>query len=533
MASVSSRSHRAVTGASADARGASTAFTRAEVAARAAAGASVLVVDGDVIDFGGFAHPGGHAILRRHAGEDVSAVFRGKQAGEGRRYAHSDAATRTLRRLRVGTIETVEAAENDDEPHSRSVVDDAPTKPSATKPTKPAARESSRVKAASFEREPVQSPWRLNGVDHEHERTTDRAPSSVGSDDEPHSQSDAETRRGDDGASFANGQTAKQSNSLTKSEESEDTETTTADLRLPLFEQVGALGARGAYAAWVYEPESRSRAAARSKKGREPLRFFENATLEFFSKSPWYLVPATWVPVALASLVDGWGRLAASRSASDGDGLGSRDGNGDGDGDGRIAGTDGAFFLPVALLLATAAFAAGAVLWSAMEYAFHRFVFHHVPRGRAGAQAHFLAHGCHHKAPADTLRLTFPPAAAAPVIFLSRAAFFSLAECAFGAAAACGDSVTTKDAATHRARGVASFLFAGCLLGYVAYDCTHFALHAVDGSTLRKVDRRLGTRLERKKAAHLRHHFVDHARAFGISSERWDRALGTEHVGRR
>ena len=80
MASVSSRSHRAVTGASADARGASTAFTRAEVAARAAAGASVLVVDGDVIDFGGFAHPGGHAILRRHAGEDVSAVFRGKQA---------------------------------------------------------------------------------------------------------------------------------------------------------------------------------------------------------------------------------------------------------------------------------------------------------------------------------------------------------------------------------------------------------------------------------------------------------------------
>ena len=47
------------------------------------------------LDFGGFAHPGGHAILRRHAGEDVSAVFRGRQAGEGRRYAHSDAATRT------------------------------------------------------------------------------------------------------------------------------------------------------------------------------------------------------------------------------------------------------------------------------------------------------------------------------------------------------------------------------------------------------------------------------------------------------
>ena len=79
---------------------------------------------------------------------------------------------------------------------------------------------------------------------------------------------------------------------------------------------------------------------------------------------------------------------------------------------------------------------------------------------------------------------------------------------------------------------VAAFLFAGCLLGYVAYDCMHFALHAADGATLRAVDRRLGTRLERKKAAHLRHHFVDHARAFGISSERWDRVMGTEHVGR-
>ena len=507
-----------MTGASADARGASTAFTRAEVAARAAAGASVLVVDGDVIDFGGFAHPGGHAILRRHAGEDVSAVFRGKQAGEGRRYAHSDAATRTLRRLRVGTIETVEAAENDDEPPS-GVVANVATKPRVKAATKTAARESAPV-AASFERDPAcvdpkRDPaigWRWNGVEHERGRTTERAPSSVGSDDEPQPPRDAET--------------AKRSNSHTKKKtRNENPETTAADLRLPLFEQVGALGARGAYAAWVYEPESRS------KKGREPLRFFENATLEFFSKSPWYLVPATWVPVALASLADGWGRLA--RSASDGDGLGFRDGNGNGDGDGWIASDGGAFFLPVALLLATAAFAAGAVLWSAMEYAFHRFVFHHVPRGRAGAQAHFLAHGCHHKAPADTLRLTFPPAAAAPVIFLSRAAFFSLAECAFGAAAACGESVTTKDAATHRARGVASFLFAGCLLGYVAYDCTHFALHAVDGSTLRKVDRRLGTRLERKKAAHLRHHFVDHARAFGISSERWDRALGTEHVGRR
>ena len=101
-----------------------TTFTRAEVAARASAGASVFIVDGDVIDFGGFAHPGGHAILRRHAGEDVSAVFRGTRAGEGRRYAHSDGARRMLRRLRVGTIETLESETRDEPP----------------KPTEPKAR---------------------------------------------------------------------------------------------------------------------------------------------------------------------------------------------------------------------------------------------------------------------------------------------------------------------------------------------------------------------------------------------------------
>ena len=477
----SSGSRCAATGSSADAHGARTTFTRAEVAARASAGASVFIVDGDVIDFGGFAHPGGHAILRRHAGEDVSAVFRGTRAGEGRRYAHSDGARRMLRRLRVGTIETLESETRDEPP----------------KPTEPKARRVRSVARSARDRRfraPCASPDEADRA--EADRADDGAPSSsVGSDDD-------------------------------ETEETKKRVELRADSRRPLFEQVGDLGARGAYAAWVYEPESTRAFAGEDKdalgrssasRARSP-RFFQNATLEFFSKSPWYLVPLTWTPVALASMADGWGRLRTTRTSE----------GGFRDGDGRDA-----LALAFYPALAAVAFAAGTVLWSAMEYACHRFVFHHVPRGRAGAQAHFLAHGCHHKAPADTLRLTFPPAAAAPVIFLSRAAFFSLAECAFGAAAACGDSVTTKDAATHRARGVASFLFAGCLLGYVAYDCTHFALHAVDGSTLRKVDRRLGTRLERKKAAHLRHHFVDHARAFGISSERWDRALGTEHVGRR
>ena len=506
MTSLSSGSRRAATGASADAHGASTSFTRAEVAARAAAGASVFVVDGDVIDFGGFAHPGGHAILRRHAGEDVSAVFHGRQAGEGRRYAHSDGARRMLRRLRVGTI-----ADESRFTSPLSTKKNIETKPTKKKRAECSARQLRDCRARGDVSLPggdrkTRKHDRLDrGLETESPETeTDRAPSSVGSDD------DASHSSFDDDPSAPKPLDA--------------FETTTkcsfgsgADLREPLFAQVGALGARGAYAAWVYEPESavrdldaeRSARAAKEQKppersrDRSSLRFFQNATLEFFSKSPWYLVPATWIPVALISMADGWGRRG---------GILRQD-------------VSGCVFLSFALV----AFCAGYVAWSAMEYGFHRFVFHHVPSGRLGAQIHFLTHGCHHKAPADTLRLTFPPAAAAPVIFFFRAAFFFVAETAFETLAL---FFTRDESALERlrlaSRVFASFLFSGCLLGYVAYDCTHFALHVLDGATLRRVDRLFGTRLARKKSAHLRHHFVDHARAFGISSERWDRVLGTE-----
>ena len=501
---------RAATGASADANGARTAFTRAEVAARAAAGASVFVVDGDVIDFGGFAHPGGHAILRRHAGEDVSEIFRGTQAGEGRRYAHSDAARRMLRRLRVGTLETLETLEIEarDEPPPSRVVRGA-TRTPAEKPARQARPKIRCARPTALGRDrrcraSRASPDETDGT--EADRADDRAPSSsVGSDDD----------------------------------EREET-VVDADSRQPLFERVGALGARGAYAAWVYAPESTHAVAGKDAPERRfasrSPRFFENAALEFFSKSPWYLVPATWVPVALASMGHAWARLGTEVRES---GFRSRDW----DGDARAAPRASAFLFRPAL--AATAFAVGYVLWSAMEYACHRFVFHHVPRGRAGAQAHFLAHGCHHKAPMDTLRLTFPPAAAAPAIALSRAVFFAAAEIVFGALgrartffAASPDGSTRETATSEIARAsafapfFAAFLFSGCLMGYVAYECTHFFLHAADGSTLRTVDRWLGTRLERKKAAHLRHHFVDHSRSFGISSERWDRAMGTEHTGR-
>ena len=52
-------------------------------------------------------------------------------------------------------------------------------------------------------------------------------------------------------------------------------------------------------------------------------------------------------------------------------------------------------------------------------------------------------------------------------------------------------------------------LFAGVLLGYVAYDVRHYLMHSG----------RLGGRL---KAAHMHHHYKDPSAGFGISSALYD-----------
>ena len=64
----------------------------------------------------------------------------------------------------------------------------------------------------------------------------------------------------------------------------------------------------------------------------------------------------------------------------------------------------------------------------------------------------------------------------------------------------------------------AAAVFAGVILGYVAYDCMHYLMHAgVLGGPLRE--------------AHMRHHYKDPGAGFGISSPLFDWALGTAAGG--
>jgi dihydroceramide fatty acyl 2-hydroxylase len=152
-------------------------------------------------------------------------------------------------------------------------------------------------------------------------------------------------------------------------------------------------------------------------------------------------------------------------------------------------------------LLSTLAFAAGGyAFWTLSEYWIHRVVFHFEPDHPLGARLHWMIHGVHHDHPNDPLRLVMPPAASVPLALL----FYGLFWLVLGADRALAFG-------------------AGFLAGYLAYDMIHYHLHHHTPKT------RLGKWL---RELHMRHHFQDDERGFGISAPYWDRVFGTMPVRR-
>ncbi|KAL0914486.1 hypothetical protein M5K25_014835 [Dendrobium thyrsiflorum] len=220
----------------------------------------------------------------------------------------------------------------------------------------------------------------------------------------------------------------------------------TVDLKKALVFQVGHLGK--AYQEWVHQPIV-------SKDGP---RFFENNILEFLTRTVWWAVPTIWLPVVC------WFVVMSLRM--------------------------GQSLLEVSLLIL-----AGILLWTLIEYCLHRFLFHIKTESYWANTAHYLLHGCHHKHPMDSLRLVFPPAAAAILCF----PFFGLAK------------LLTTGAA-------APALFGGGMLGYVMYDCIHYYLHHGNPSS---------NRAKYLKRYHMNHHFRVQTLGFGITSSLWDVIFGT------
>jgi dihydroceramide fatty acyl 2-hydroxylase len=164
-------------------------------------------------------------------------------------------------------------------------------------------------------------------------------------------------------------------------------------------------------------------------------------------------------------------------------------------------------FLPAIVLLAAAGFArlealetvawlaAGYLFWTLTEYWMHRVVFHFEPDEGIGARLHWIIHGVHHDHPNDRMRLVMPPSVSVPLAL----GFYGLFVLVLGTP-------------------VAYAFGSGFLAGYLLYDMTHFHVH----------HHRARTRLEKKlRELHMRHHFQDHTRGFGVSAPFWDHVFGT------
>ena len=161
----------------------------------------------------------------------------------------------------------------------------------------------------------------------------------------------------------------------------------------------------------------------------------------------------------------------------------------------------GLAFDSLSVLTAIALIVLGYGFWTLTEYWIHRAIFHFEPEDGLGARFHWIIHGVHHDHPNDPLRLVMPPSVSVPLSSLFCLGFWAVLGSpdwyAFGA---------------------------GFLAGYLLYDMTHYYLHHHKPRT------RFGRWL---RELHMRHHFQDDTRGFGISAPYWDRAFGTYSSRRR
>jgi len=144
---------------------------------------------------------------------------------------------------------------------------------------------------------------------------------------------------------------------------------------------------------------------------------------------------------------------------------------------------------------------AGYALCTLFEYWLHRLVFHFEPERGLGARLHWIIHGVHHDHPNDPLRLVMPPAVSVPLAL----AVFWLMYLAVGSS-------------------YAPSLAAGFFAGYLIYDMTHYYLHHF---------RPRGRLARMLRERHMRHHFQDDTRGFGISAPYWDEVFRTSSRAKR
>ncbi len=196
-----------------------------------------------------------------------------------------------------------------------------------------------------------------------------------------------------------------------------------------------------------------------------PIRLFKSDFLEFFTHISPVTIVVVWLPIAVYL---GAAPVIRSGSAPD-------------------------YLLPCLL--------AGLFLWTLAEYTLHRFLFHHKPTNAWQERVMFLFHGIHHAQPQVKTRLVMP----LPVSVTAALIFYGLFSLAAGGL-------------FHAPQWVAP-LMCGFLLGYLAYDLTHYATHhfAMRWGYAKYI-----------KRYHMQHHYKDPDTRFGVSSPVWDWVFRTQ-----
>ena len=144
----------------------------------------------------------------------------------------------------------------------------------------------------------------------------------------------------------------------------------------------------------------------------------------------------------------------------------------------------------VTILNIVGLFLAGVAVWTLTEYLLHRFIFHFPAKSKFGKRIHFIFHGVHHDYPSDSKRLVMPPSVSIPLAVVFYFIFLFLL----------GQALMLP-------------FFAGFILGYLFYDITHYAIHHFN------MHNKFWLAI---KNHHMRHHYQDEFKGYGVSSPFWD-----------
>jgi sterol desaturase/sphingolipid hydroxylase (fatty acid hydroxylase superfamily) len=203
-----------------------------------------------------------------------------------------------------------------------------------------------------------------------------------------------------------------------------------------------------------------------ASRDAQPIRLFKSDFMEFFTHISPVTVVALWLPIAVLFLVYSVQTASGARLLS---------------------------YIPLGFLL-------GLFLWTFAEYTLHRFLFHYRPKTPSQERVFFLFHGIHHAQPQVKTRLVMP----FPVSIPMAGMLFGL--------------VYLVVAVMLRAPQWVPPLMSGFLIGYLAYDLTHYATHhfAMRSGAAKYL-----------KRYHMQHHYKDPNTRFGVSSPLWDLVFGT------